>query len=125
MRTHYPERSLLIADDAYFVRHIIKRHLSDLQFGDVYEAENGVELLKQYALYHPDLVLMDIIMEQMNGLIALDRLLERNPHARIIIVSAVDIPDLIRECVHIGAFEFIVKPFTREKLIEATHNALA
>ncbi len=121
----FPERSLLIADDAFFVRHMIKRHLRDMQFGDIYEADNGVELLRQFALYHPDLVFMDIIMEQMNGLIALDRLMEKNPHARVIVVSAVDIPDLIRECVHMGAFEFIVKPFTREKIIEAARNALS
>lgn len=115
---------MLIADDAYFIRHTIKRHLRDLQFGDIYEAENGIELLRQYAIYHPDLVFMDIIMEQMNGLIALDRLMEKNPHARVIVISAVDIPDLIRECVHMGAFEFIVKPFTREKIVEAAYNAL-
>ena len=64
-------------------------------------------------------------MENMNGLIALDRLLQAHPHAKVIVISAVDIADLIRECIHIGAFDFIVKPFTRDKIQSAAIDALS
>ena len=125
MQATFPDRSVLVVDDAYFVRHIIKRYLNELHFGEIYEAEDGEQLLEQYRLHKPDLVFMDLIMENMNGLIALDRLLQAHPHAKVIVISAVDIADLIRECIHIGAFDFIVKPFTRDKIQSAAIDALS
>jgi len=120
----FTKSTILIADDAYFMRHMIKKSLAPLKFGTIFEAETGKELLEIYGRSKVDLVIMDIIMNEMNGLETLARLKEEYPDAMTIIVSAVDVPDILNECIELGIEDFIVKPFKGEELCEAVRNSL-
>jgi len=64
----------------------------------------------------PDLVTMDIVMPSMDGVEALRAIRALAPYARVCMVSAVNQREKLRECVRLGAFDFIVKPFERVRL---------
>lgn len=117
-------RTILIADDAYFIRHVVKKSIADLNFKNILEAETGREILDQYSRFHPDLVLMDIVMREMNGLETLEHLMREDPHARVIIVSAVDVPEILNDCISMGIVDFVVKPFQADDLRQAIRNSL-
>ncbi|VVB71805.1 Chemotaxis protein CheY [uncultured archaeon] len=91
---------------------------------EVYEAENGEEALIKYAEVKPDIVLMDILMPRLDGISATKRILQDDPSAKIIVISAVGKSGLEKECLIAGARQFIVKPFKIKELISSI-NSLA
>lgn len=82
--------SVLIVDDALFMRMMIKDILSKDGFEIVGEAENGVEAVKKYAELHPDLVTMDIVMPEMDGIEAVRNIIKIDPGAKVLMCSAMD-----------------------------------
>ena len=89
------------------------------------EAANGNDALERYFLKRPDLVLLDIVMEGMNGLEVLPRIIELDPKARVLVASA-DVQTSTRaEAQAAGAIGFINKPFVREQVLETVSNVLA
>lgn len=89
------------------------------------EAANGNDALERYFLKRPDLVLLDIVMEGMNGLEVLPRIMELDPKARVLVASA-DVQTSTRaEAQTAGAIGFINKPFVREQVLETVANVLA
>jgi two-component system chemotaxis response regulator CheY len=87
------------------------RDIFEAQGCEVFEAENGEEALVKYAELKPDIVLMDILMPKLDGISATKRILQDDPNAKIIVISAVGKSGLEKECLLAGAKEFIVKPF--------------
>jgi two-component system, chemotaxis family, chemotaxis protein CheY len=91
----------------------------------VQEASNGNDALERYFLKRPDMVLLDIVMEGMNGLEVLPRIKEMDPDARVVVASA-DVQSSTRqEAQAAGAVGFINKPFVREQVLETVSNVLA
>jgi len=91
----------------------------------VQEASNGNDALERYFLKKPDMVLLDIVMEGMNGLEVLPRIREMDPDARVVVASA-DVQSSTRqEAQAAGAVGFINKPFVREQVLETVSNILA
>lgn len=115
---------ILIVDDLAFIkvveRDILEKHGHEV----VADASNGREAVEQYASYKPDVVIMDITMPEVNGLQALKKIKEIDSRARIIMCSALGQQDLIVEAIQMGASDFIVKPFTPDRLLSALDKAL-
>lgn len=84
----------------------------------VAEASNGRDAVDLYRQFRPDLVTMDITMPQLNGVEALREIRKFDPHARVAMVSSIGQQPVILEAIRIGAFDFIVKPFKKERIIE-------
>lgn len=82
------------------------------------EAGDGAECISSYQIYHPDLVLMDITMPDMDGITATKKIMEIDQNVKIIIVSALGLQEKVFEAITAGAKDFIVKPFTQETLIQ-------
>ena len=116
--------SVLIVDDALFMRMMIKDILSKDGFEVVGEAENGVEAVKKYAELRPDLVTMDIVMPEMDGIEAVRNILKIDPRARVLMCSAMGQQPLVVEALEAGAKDFIIKPFQPAKVVEAVRKAL-
>jgi two-component system chemotaxis response regulator CheY len=116
--------SVLIVDDALFMRMMIKDILSKDGFEVVGEAENGVEAVKKYAELHPDLVTMDIVMPEMDGIEAVRNIITIDPRARVLMCSAMGQQPLVVEALEAGAKDFIIKPFQPAKVVEAVRKAL-
>ena len=117
--------SVLIADDAAFMRMMIKNILTDAGYEIVGEAENGTVAVSKYRELKPDLTTMDITMPEMDGLAALKEIRDQDPGARVVMCSAMGQQSMVIESIQAGARDFIVKPFQPERVLEAVQKALA
>lgn len=120
--------SVMIVDDSNLVRMRIRKLLKE-HVGRFWEASDGVSAVNLYELLQkraelPDIIFMDITMRYVDGAEASQSIIEMNPDARIIIVSAVNSADEIKRCIGIGVRDYLVKPFLDEKLLAAFHNQL-
>jgi two-component system, chemotaxis family, chemotaxis protein CheY len=112
---------LLVVDDAPQMLKAF-RDILESQGCEVFEAENGEEALAKYAELKPDIVLMDILMPKLDGISATKKILEDDPNARIIVISAVGKSGLEEECLMAGARQFIVKPFKIKELLNCINK---
>ncbi|WP_240420076.1 response regulator [Paenibacillus periandrae] len=84
--------------------------------------EDGLELILREK---PDIVITDIRMPRMDGLTMLRELLEANLACKVILISSYTDFDYAKEAVRLGAFDYVVKPFTEEDIVEAVRKAKA
>jgi two-component system, chemotaxis family, chemotaxis protein CheY len=117
-------RTVLVCDDALFMRTMVKDILSQAGFTVVGEAENGQQAVEQYKKLKPDLVTMDIIMPEMGGIEAVKKIMEVDPQARILMCSAMGQQALVLEAIQVGAKDFVVKPFQPSRVLEAVQRVL-
>ena len=113
-----PVRVLLV-DDTAFMRRMLREILAKQGYEVVGEARNGREAVEQYRQLHPDLVIMDITMPEMDGIAAVREIVSLDPAARIVMCSALGQDEPIIEALEQGASDFILKPFMPEKVLEA------
>jgi two-component system chemotaxis response regulator CheY len=117
--------TVLIADDAAFMRMMLKNVLTEAGYDVVGEAENGVVAVARYRELDPDLTTMDITMPEMDGLAALKEIRAGDPSARVVMCSAMGQQSMVIESIQAGAKDFIVKPFQPDRVLEAVQKALA
>ena len=117
--------SVLIVDDAAFMRMTIRKMLEAHGHSVKGEAENGVEAVKKFIELKPDVVLLDITMPEMNGVEALKRIKELEPKARVIICSAMGQQAMVAQAIQYGAKDFIVKPFEEDRLIASVEKIMS
>ena len=112
--------SVLIVDDSMFVTKQIGQILTSEGFDVVGTAADGEAGLEKYKELFPnvDFVTMDITMPKMDGVTALEKIVEFDPEARVIMVSALGKQDLVKDALIKGAKNYIVKPLDREKVLE-------
>lgn len=89
------------------------------------EAETGQIAIELYEKVKPDLVILDILMPDMNGLEALRRIREIDPDARVLMCTASEQSSHVQEALSLGAKGYIVKPFTKEVILSTIENAFA
>ena len=102
---------ILIADDAIFMRMMIKDILTKNGYEIVGEAGTGTEAVLKYQQLKPDLVTMDIVMPEMGGIEAVKSIIKIDPNANILMCSAMGQKALVIEAIQAGAKDFVVKPF--------------
>jgi two-component system, chemotaxis family, chemotaxis protein CheY len=117
-------RRALVVDDNAIMRAIVGRILREAQFA-VVEASNGAEAIQAFFRETPDVVLMDLNMEGLDGTAAIRGILQINPSARIVVCSATSDAHIVLNLLRLGAKGYVTKPFTPEKLLNAIDAALA
>ncbi len=118
------EKTILIVDDAAFMRMSLQRILEPHGFKVIGQAANGKEAVEQYKLLSPDLVVMDITMPDMNGIDALREIRKVNPEAAVLMCSAMGQMEKVVETIEAGARDFIVKPFQNDRVVAAVQKIL-
>ena len=116
--------TVLVCDDAIFMRTMISDILQQSGFEVVGEPETGVEAVAQYRKLKPDLVTMDIVMPDMGGIDAVREITKFDPNARILMCSAMGQQALVVEAIQAGAKDFVVKPFQPSRVLEAVQRVL-
>lgn len=109
---------VLIVDDALFMRSMLRDIFVKAGHEVIGEATNGADAVKKYQELHPDLVTMDIVMPDKNGIEALKEIMAGNPAACVVMCSALGQDSLVMEAVEAGARDFIVKPFQEKRVLE-------
>lgn len=110
-------KRLLVVDDAFLMRKMIRDVAAEAGWQVAGEAKNGLEAIALYDELRPDLVTMDVVMPRMGGLEALCQIRQRDPNAQVVMVTALDQKQTLMESIRHGAIDFIVKPFERERII--------
>ncbi len=100
----------MIVDDSVFQRRNLGLFVKQLGSEVVCEASNGREAIELYPAVNPDLVLMDLVMPEMEGIDALEQLLELDRNAKIIVVSSLGYSEVVDRALSLGARQFITKP---------------
>ena len=108
---------VLVADDAAFMRQMIREIIEPEGFEVVGEASDGVEVVESYHELEPDLVMMDIVMPKCSGIDAVKEIVAKAPAARIVMCSALGQETLVMEALQAGAQDFIVKPFKPDAVL--------
>lgn len=116
--------SVLIVDDAMFMRMSIKQMLEANGHSVAGEASNGIEAVEKYPILKPDVVLLDISMPDMNGIEALRRIKILDKNAKIVICSAIGHQQMLAKAIEFGVDDFIVKPFEPDRLMAAIDKVL-
>ena len=108
----------LIVDDSVFARKSLAKMVESFGGQVVGEAGDGCTAITEYARTKPDIVLMDITMPQMEGIEAVERIVQEHPDARIVMVSSVGYQDNILAALQKGARHFVQKPVKPDALYE-------
>lgn len=103
---------ILIVDDSQFFRTQMKKILSEAGIGRrYYEAKDGQEAISQYMQNRPDLVLMDMVMPNIDGVKATQAIKKFDPNAKIIVFSSIENKHIVSDAIKFGATNYILKPF--------------
>ncbi len=115
---------VLIADDASFMRQMIREIIEPEGFEIVAEAADGVEAVEQFESTQPDIVTMDIVMPKRSGIDAVKGIVALDPDARVVMCSALGQESLVAEALQAGARDFIVKPFKPDSVLETLRRVM-
>ena len=115
---------ILVADDASFMRQMIREIVEAEGHEVVAEASDGVEAIDMFRTHHPELVTMDIVMPRRSGIDAVKGILEIDAGANVVMCSALGQETLVTEALQAGAKDFIVKPFKPDSVIKTIQQVL-
>ena len=100
---------VVVADDLNALRKLASALLKSLGCQVVGEARNGLEAVELFKQYRPDLILLDIEMPEMNGVEALEKIIEADADAAVVMLTGLDDQDVVEKCILIGAKDFLRK----------------
>lgn len=107
-----PSQKILIVDDSSFLRKSIKKFLKTLGYENVLEAANGLEAVEMHAKEKPAIILMDVVMPEMTGDEALEKIREVDKETPIVMLSSVNENAVIDKCNQLGVAGYVLKPLT-------------
>ena len=112
--------NILVVDDSIFVKKQLSQILTSEGFNVVDTAADGEEAIEKYKEHHPkvDLVTMDITMPKMDGISALEKIIEFDKNAKVVMISALGKQELVKKSLLLGAKNYIIKPLDRKKVLE-------
>jgi two-component system chemotaxis response regulator CheY len=116
--------TILIADDAAFMRAILSQIIEDMEWTVAGEAGDGREAIAQYQKLRPDLVLLDITMPNLDGTEALEAILAEDPQAQVVMITALGQKDQVLKAIKAGARDFIIKPFDHDRVADTLTRIL-
>jgi two-component system, chemotaxis family, chemotaxis protein CheY len=116
---------VLVVDDSFYMRTMLKNMLSDAGYNIVGEAADGETAMRMARETNPDLVTLDLILPDNTGLDVLKGIHKDNPNMKVIIVSAVGQEAIVNEAIDSGAKAYIVKPFAEDKVLDIVSNVLS
>ncbi len=120
---------VLIVDDHAVVRQGLRTFLelqdeaTSLPITVVGEASNGSQAVDQAKLLRPDVVLLDLVMPEMDGVEATSRIIEKSPHSRVIILTSFGEEDKVIPAIQAGAQGYLLKDIAPNDLVQAVREA--
>ncbi|MFB6204215.1 MAG: response regulator [Candidatus Nanohaloarchaea archaeon] len=115
----------LVVDDSAFMRNMMKQTLKDMDFEEVHEAESGEEAVEKHEEEDPDLITMDIVMGEMSGIDAVEKIRADDEDVTIVMVSAVGQEQMVDDAMDKGADDFVNKPFDEEDIKDTITELIA
>jgi len=113
---------ILIVDDSSFMRKILSDILVKNGYEDIVEAKDGTEAIEKFKVEKPELVILDIIMPEIDGIEVLKEIIPLG--AQAIVVSAVGQDKMIDEVMSLGAKGYVIKPFEEKQVVDEVNKVL-
>jgi len=114
-----------VVDDAVFMRTLLKKMIEEVEgYKVVGEGSNGYDAIDLAKLFQPDVMTLDITMQELDGIKAIEGILKNSPETKIIMVSAMGQQSMVIEAIKLGAKDFVVKPFEKERVLQAIKNVM-
>ena len=110
--------SVMVVDDSDAIRMVLKDIVTIGKHNLVGELQNGVEALREYIKLKPDIVLLDMAMPKKDGVSVLREIIDYNPDANVIMISASDNQETVKECLNLVAKAYILKPFNFQEVLD-------
>ena len=108
----------MIVDDSDAIRLVLKDIMVIGKHNLVGELDSGLRVLEEYIKLKPDIILLDMAMPKRDGISVLKEITGFNPNAKIIMISASDNQETIKECMRLGAKAYILKPFNFQEVLD-------
>lgn len=118
-------KRVLIADDTAYMRAVLREALSHVGLVIVGEADNGGAAVSMYRQLQPDLLILNVMMPELDGIESLKQIRAWDPHAKILMCSAMGQAATVFSAIRCGASDFLVKPFDSKRLIDAICRILS
>lgn len=115
---------ILIVDDSTVQRMIFRKYLEKEEHDVIGESKSGQNVVELYKKLKPDIVILDIVMPDANGMAILDQIMTFDRNANVIMCSIAALQNIIIESIQIGAKGFLVKPVTREALLRSVNKVI-
>jgi len=116
---------IMLADDSDAIRQVLRDILSIGNHEIVGEAVDGSDTVEKFAQVNPDLLLLDLAMPKKDGLTVVKEIIASNPDAKIIIITATDNKEIIKECLSAGASAYISKPFDFDNVLKLVSETIS
>ena len=110
--------SIVIADDNDMMRSILRGMLRGEEYDVIGEARNGLAAVEMAERLKPDIIYMDVMMPEKNGIEALVEIKRASPEIEIIMVTGNSDPETVQESIQNGACGFIIKPFNAARVLD-------
>ncbi|MDO4966133.1 MAG: response regulator [Lachnospiraceae bacterium] len=115
---------ILIIDDDATMRLILKKNLEKYIPGCFFtEGSTGLEAVKAFRQLQPDLTFLDIEMPEKNGFYALKKIRMMDANAKVIMCSGDSSQENVIEALRYRVLDFVIKPYTPERLLQALEKA--
>jgi len=116
--------SILIVDDSYFMRNLLGNTIKELGYANLFFAEDGIQAIEIAKEVKPRLVTLDISMPGMDGIETVLKILEVSPKSSIVMISAVNSQEIVKQALKNGAVDFIKKPVDKTEMNEMLRKHL-
>ncbi|KAB2921267.1 MAG: response regulator [Dechloromonas sp.] len=117
--------TVMIVDDNDMMRTVLRSILRGHEYDVVGEARNGIVAVEMAARLKPDVICLDVMMPEKNGIEALCEIKAAQPDVKIVMVTGNADPDTVQESIMNGAVGFIVKPFNAAKVLDTLDGVSA
>ena len=112
-------KTVLLVDDTSYTRIVLRRIVEPEGFTVVAEGTNGLEAVELYRTHRPTIVIMDIIMPELDGIEALQRIRQLDPRANVVMCSSIGQEAMLAKAISSGARDYIVKPPRPDRVLQA------
>jgi len=108
------ESKIMLVDDSKLIRSAVKKFLNKLGYENIVEAADGQEAVDTHASSRADFIIMDIVMPNLTGNLALAKIREEDKLTPVVMLTSVDEERMVKECSEHGVLGYIVKPIERD-----------
>lgn len=118
---------ILVLDDSEMMRKILVKQLlaAGVVADEIQQAHDGVDAIRKINSQTFDLMLLDIVMDGVDGIAVLREAKKSQPNARVIMCSTFSEQETVKELINLGIDDFILKPFSKEKIQEILRHNIA
>ncbi len=118
------DKKILIVDDAAFIREILRGIFERQGYRFIIEATDGAEAIQLAMQFHPDVIFMDLVLPEKNGMDVAKDILERVPTAKLVACSSLDHESIFLQAMEIGFSTFLSKPFNEIEVLRAVNDEI-